>query len=158
MSEGDTLDLSCDGSNSDPLPTLHWVSPDGETVSDTGQLVIMDITRNGRGMYSCVATLPHSNMTLNTTVNVNVNGKTICVFIGYSYRGVFSLSLVYCEELESTDTVIVHITSTAMGSNATYQCRDGPTDDVYTTQCTSDGVWDPNPLSTLECTKSGSQG
>ena len=158
MSEGDTLYLSCDGSNSDPLPTLHWVSLDGETVSDTGQLVIMDITRNRRGMYSCVATLPNSTMTLNTTVNVNVNeGKTICVFIGYSYRGVF-LSLVYCEELESTDTIIVHITSTAMGSNGTYQCRDGPTDDVYTTQCTSDGVWDPNTLSTLDCTKSGSQG
>ena len=63
------------------------------------------------------------------------------------------LSLVYCEELESTDTIIVHITSTAMGSNGTYQCRDGPTDDVYTTQCTSDGVWDPNPLSTLDCSK-----
>ena len=69
-------------------------------------------------------------------------------------RDVFSLSLVYCEELESTDTITVNITSTAMGSNATYQCRDGPTDDVYTTQCTSDGVWDPNPLSTLDCTKS----
>ena len=69
-----------------------------------------------------------------------------------------SLSLVYCEELESTDTIIVNITSTKFGSNATYQCRDGPTDDVYTTQCTSDGVWDPNPLSTLDCTKSGSQG
>ena len=63
----------------------------------------------------------------------------------------FSLSLVYCEELESTDTIIVNITSTKFGSNATYQCRDGPTDDVYTTQCTSDGVWDPNPLSTLDC-------
>ena len=71
MSEGGTLDLSCDGSNSDPLPTLHWVFPDGETVSDTGQLVIMDITRNGRGTYTCVAILPHSNITLNTTVSVN---------------------------------------------------------------------------------------
>ena len=71
-------------------------------------------------------------------------------------RGVF-LSLVYCEELESTATIIVNITSTAMGSNATYQCRDGPTDDVYTTQCTSDGVWDPNPLSTLDCTKSDNE-
>ena len=60
---------------------------------------------------------------------------------------------VPCEELESTDTITVNITSTAMGSNATYQCRDGPTDDVYTTQCTSDGVWDPNPLSTLDCSK-----
>ena len=79
MSEGDTLYLSCDGSNSDPLPTLHWVSLDGETVSDCRQLVIMDITRNMSGLYTCVATLPHSNMTLNTTVNVNVNGKTICI-------------------------------------------------------------------------------
>ena len=31
-------------------------------------------------------------------------------------RDVFSLSLVYCEELESTDTITVNITSTAMGS------------------------------------------
>ena len=77
MSEGDTLDLSCDGSNSDPLPTLHWVSPDGETVSDTGQLVIMDITRNGIGTYTCVATLPNSTMTLNTTVNVNVVRQSV---------------------------------------------------------------------------------
>ena len=72
MSEGDTLYLRCDGSNSDPLPTLHWVSPDGETVSDCRQLVIMDITRNMSGMYTCVATLPHSTMTMNTTVSVNV--------------------------------------------------------------------------------------
>ena len=80
MSEGDTLYLSCDGSNSDPLPTLHWVSPDGETVSDTGQLVIMDITRNMSGTYTCVATLPQSDMTLNTTVSVTITeGKRICV-------------------------------------------------------------------------------
>ena len=79
VSEGDTLYLSCDGSNSDPLPTLHWVSPDGETVSDTGQLVIMDITRNISGLYTCVATLPHSNMTLNTTVSVTITkGERIC--------------------------------------------------------------------------------
>ena len=38
-----------------------------------------------------------------------------------------------------------------MGSIATYQCRDGSSD-VYTTQCTSDGVWEPNPNSTLDCT------
>ena len=41
-----------------------------------------------------------------------------------------------------------------MGSNATYQCRDGSSD-VYTTQCTSDGVWEPNPNSTLDCTMTG---
>ena len=79
MSEGDTLYLSCDGSNSDPLPTLHWVSPDGETVSDTGQLVIMDITRNMSGLYTCVATLPHSNMTLNTTVSVTITEGERCM-------------------------------------------------------------------------------
>ena len=72
MSEGDTLYLRCDCSNSDPLPTLHWISPDGETVSDTGQLVIMDITRNGSGTYTCVVTLPQSDMTLNTTVSVTI--------------------------------------------------------------------------------------
>ena len=44
----------------------------------------------------------------------------------------------------------MNLTSTVMGSNATYQCRDGSSD-VYTTQCTSDGVWEPNPNSTLDC-------
>ena len=48
--------------------------------------------------------------------------------------------------------IVVNLSSTAVGSNATYQCRDGPTD-VYTTQCTSTGVWDPHPLSTLDCSK-----
>ena len=44
----------------------------------------------------------------------------------------------------------MNLTSTAMGSNATYQCRDGSSDvHVYTTQCTSDGVWDPNPNSLI---------
>ena len=32
------------------------------------------------------------------------------------------------------ETMIVNMSSTNVGSNATYQCRDGPTD-VYTTQC-----------------------
>ena len=39
-----------------------------------------------------------------------------------------------------------------MGSNATYQCRDGSSD-VYTTQCNSDRVWEPNPISILDCTR-----
>ena len=39
-----------------------------------------------------------------------------------------------------------------MGSSATYQCRIWPSD-VYTTQCTSDRVWEPNPNSTLDCTR-----
>ena len=64
----------------------------------------------------------------------------------------YSISqLVPCETLQSTTDIIVNLTSTTMGSNATYQCRDGSSD-VYTTQCTSDGVWEPNPNSTLDCT------
>ena len=61
---------------------------------------------------------------------------------------------VPCETLQSTTDIIVNLTSTAIGSNATYQCRDGSSD-VYTTQCTSDGVWEPKPNSTLDCTPPG---
>ena len=68
----------------------------------------------------------------------------------YSYY-LFIFS-VLCETLQSTENIIVNFTSTVMGSNATYQCRDGSSD-VYTTQCTSDGVWEPNPNSTLDCTR-----
>ena len=62
--------------------------------------------------------------------------------------------LAPCETLQSTTDIIVNLTSTAMGSIATYQCRDGSSggSDLYTTQCTSDGVWEPNPNSTLACT------
>ena len=61
---------------------------------------------------------------------------------------------VLCKTLQSTENIIVDFTSTVMGSTATYQCRDGSSD-VYTTQCTSDGVWEPNPNSTLDCTPPG---
>ena len=64
---------------------------------------------------------------------------------------------VPCETLQSTTDIIVNLTSTAMGSNATYQCRDGSSN-VYTTQCTSNGVWEPNPNSTLDCTTPGVYG
>lgn len=46
----------------------------------------------------------------------------------------------------------VTITTTS-GSSATYQCSDGSSG-VYTTQCTSDGVWEPDP-NTLECGEPG---
>ena len=70
------------------------------------------------------------------------------------YRVYNYFSLVPCEALQSTTDIIVNFTSTAIGSNATYQCRDGSSD-VYTTQCTSDGVWEPNPNSTLDCIPPG---
>ena len=72
-----------------------------------------------------------------------------------SHHGVYYYYLiiisVLCETLQSTENIIVNFASTVMGSNATYQCRDGSSD-VYTTQCTSNGVWEPNPNSTLDCT------
>ena len=57
----------------------------------------------------------------------------------------------------SDDLIMINISSTTMGSKATYQCRDGSTD-VYTTQCTSHGVWDPHPLSTPDCTETTEPG
>ena len=64
------------------------------------------------------------------------------------------MSLVHFKALQSTDLIVVNITFTEMDSIATYQCRDGPTDDVYTTQCTSTG-WDPYPPSNIKCGENG---
>ncbi|CAI8033853.1 Leucine-rich repeat and fibronectin type-III domain-containing protein 5, partial [Geodia barretti] len=114
VTEGSALHLSCDGSNSDPQPTLQWISPDGKMVSESGELDIVTTTRYMTGIYTCVATLPRSTATMNTTVDITI------------------LS-IDCPTLNSTDTMIVNMSSTAVGSTATYQCRDGPTD-VYTTQ------------------------
>ena len=67
------LNLSCDGSNSAPQPTLQWISPDGEVVSESGELEIENIVTSMTGIYTCVATLPHSNTTtMNNTVNVTI--------------------------------------------------------------------------------------
>ena len=56
VNEGDTLELSCDSSNSRPLPPIKWFSPDGESVSNVAQLRIAHITRTLAGNYTCVAT------------------------------------------------------------------------------------------------------
>ena len=72
ITEGGRLHLSCDGSNSAPQPTLQWISPDGEVVSESGELDIVNITRNMTGIYTCVATLPHFNTTINSTVSVTI--------------------------------------------------------------------------------------
>jgi hypothetical protein len=136
LSKGDTLYLDCDTSNSRPSPRVEWLSPEGVVVSYDTTLEIMNIQRSAVGIYTCVATRPLSGATMNSTVNVTVQFP--------------------CETLQSTTDIIVNLTSTAMGSTATYQCRNGSSD-VYTTQCTSDGVWEPNPNSTLDCTTCNGQ-
>jgi hypothetical protein len=130
LSKGDTLYLDCDASNSRPRPSVEWFSPEGVMISIIRNLQIMNFQRSATGIYTCVA-LSHSGATMNNTVTVTVQFP--------------------CETLQSTTDIIVNLTSTAMGSTATYQCRNGSSD-VYTTQCTSDGVWEPNPNSTLDCT------
>ena len=77
---------------------------------------------------------------------------SMSIFHLSSYRWVYIIIIsALCETLQSTENIIVNLASTVMGSNATYQCRD-ESSDVYTTQCTSDGVWEPNPNSSLDCT------
>ena len=72
ITEGSPLHLLCDGSNSDPQPTLQWISPDGKVVSESGELDIVTTTRNMTGIYTCVATLPHSTDTMNTSVDIKI--------------------------------------------------------------------------------------
>ena len=147
ITEGGGLHLSCDGSNSAPQPTLQWISPDGEVVSESGELDIVNTTRNMTGIYTCVATLPHSNTTMNSTVNVTITLSEFAkIYTNQSLK--LHHFIVDCATLNSTNKVIVNMSSTALGSKATYQCRDGSTD-VYTTQCTSHG-WDPHPM-LLDC-------
>ena len=71
--EGSTLHLFCDGSNSAPRPTLQWISPNGKVVGESGELTIVTLTRNMAGIYTCVATLPGSTATMNTSVDITIN-------------------------------------------------------------------------------------
>ncbi|CAI8046613.1 Leucine-rich repeat and fibronectin type-III domain-containing protein 5 [Geodia barretti] len=75
--KGSPLHLLCDGSNSDPQPTLQWISPDGKMVSQSGELDIVTTTRNMTGIYTCVATLPHSTATMTATVNITIVPKSL---------------------------------------------------------------------------------
>ena len=152
--EGSTLNLFCDGSNSAPQPTLQWISPNGKVVGESGELTIVTVTRNMAGTYTCVATLPGSTATMGTSVDITIIPSK---FEGDVNPFLILVQLLDCPTLNSTDTIVVNMSSSAVGSTATYQCRDGPTD-VYTTQCTSTGDWDPLPLSTLDCTESNVPG
>ena len=72
VDEGDTLSLECDSSNSAPLPTVYWLSPDGEMISNSRDLMISNITRDMAGTYICVAISGNTGATMNATVNVIV--------------------------------------------------------------------------------------
>ena len=70
--EGSRLHLFCDGSNSAPQPTLQWISPNGKVVGESGELTIVNVTRNVTGTYTCVATFNGSTATMNTSVDITI--------------------------------------------------------------------------------------
>ena len=78
ISEGDTLSLSCDTSNSHPNPQTRWFNPDGDIVASSfGNVTVMNIHRSMGGVYTCVAwLLSDSTTTMNSSVNVIVQCKT----------------------------------------------------------------------------------
>ena len=67
--------MDCDASNSSPLPSVQWLNPQGVMVSNSRNLEIEDISRNGTGVYTCVATSSDGQETLNSTANVTVKCK-----------------------------------------------------------------------------------
>ena len=67
--------MDCDASNSAPLPSVQWLNPQGVMVSNDRFLEIEDIQRNATGEYTCVATSVDGQETLNSTVNVTVQGE-----------------------------------------------------------------------------------
>ena len=91
LSEGDTLDLDCDVSTSSPLPSVQWFSPQGNLISNSSDLQIMDIQRDKAGMYTCIATHLYSGATLNSTVNVTV----LCQCMYYTSDYASNLIFVY---------------------------------------------------------------
>ena len=74
LNEGDTLYLDCDASNSRPLPSVKWFSPEGVNVSNDRFLESMNIQRSAAGIYTCLA-ISRSGATMNSTVNVIVQCK-----------------------------------------------------------------------------------
>ena len=69
LTEGGSLSLDCDPSNSAPLPTVHWSTSQGEVISDRS-IEIEGIDRSEAGTYTCVVTLDGD--TRSSTVDVIV--------------------------------------------------------------------------------------
>ena len=69
VNEGDTLELYCNVSQSNPPATVHWQSPNDDTI-DGGVLEIINITENLGGLYFCIASFNNSSITKNSYVEV----------------------------------------------------------------------------------------
>ena len=94
VSEGETLDLVCNASNSHPLTSVAWFSPQSLLLIDDRKLVVRNISRTQAGLYYCVATDLLSGATQTSTVAVTVT----CVFMlllsvhKFSHLSLFSVA------------------------------------------------------------------
>ena len=77
LNEGDTLDLDCDTSNSNPRIDLSvkWFSPEGVVVSNERTLEIMNIQGSAAGTYTCVVIRIVTGVAISSTVNVTMHCK-----------------------------------------------------------------------------------
>ena len=66
-------------STSSPLPSVQWFSPQGDLISNSRDLEIMNILRTAMGVYTCVATKPGAKpgATLNSSTNVIVQCECV---------------------------------------------------------------------------------
>ena len=67
VTEGETLSLLCDVTNSNPPPSVSWITAEGEEVGGS-TVIINDIQRNQAGNYICVATAEDGSTRTSTTV------------------------------------------------------------------------------------------
>ena len=93
--EGDTLSLDCDASNSQPLPTVAWLDPQGEEISSSRDNEIVGISRTQSGIYTCVAT-DSNGETQDTTVNVIVEGEGFMAVLMFACMRMSNSSVCTC--------------------------------------------------------------
>ena len=79
VNKGDTLELYCNVSQSNPpASSVQWLSPGGEVVSDGEPLEIASISTRRGGLYTCVTSYNNSTVTVNNSVDVAVLCKSLC--------------------------------------------------------------------------------
>ena len=79
VNKGDTLELYCNVSQSNPpASSVQWLSPGGEVVSDGEPLEIASISTRRGGLYTCVTSYNNSTVTVNNSVDVTVLCKSLC--------------------------------------------------------------------------------
>ena len=79
VTEGDNLTLTCDASDSVPLPLLSWTDSEGTVLSSSRDLEILNITKDRAGVYYCVARSSIDTSVLHTPASVTVLCKLMNV-------------------------------------------------------------------------------